>query len=35
MDRNVKRTGLVNWIALLGATAGMLLIARMSTRRPG
>jgi regulator of protease activity HflC (stomatin/prohibitin superfamily) len=28
MDRNVKRIGLVNWIALLGATVGMLFIAR-------
>jgi regulator of protease activity HflC (stomatin/prohibitin superfamily) len=28
MDRNVKRTGLINWIALLAGTAGMLLIAR-------
>ncbi len=28
MDRTVKRIGLVNWIALLAATAGMLLIAR-------
>ncbi len=28
MDRNVKRIGLVNWIALLGGTVGMLFIAR-------
>lgn len=28
MDRSVKRIGLVNCIALLAATAGMLLIAR-------
>ena len=28
MDQNVKRIGLANWIALLAATAGMLLIAR-------
>src|ERR1035441_8319383 len=27
MDRNVKRIGLVNWIALLGGTVGMLFIA--------
>ena len=28
MDRNVKRIGLVNWLALLAATAGMLVVAR-------
>jgi len=28
MDRNVKRIGLINWIALLAAAAGMLFIAR-------
>jgi regulator of protease activity HflC (stomatin/prohibitin superfamily) len=28
MDRNVKRTGLINWMTLLAATAGMLAIAR-------
>ena len=28
MDRNVKRVGLINWLALLAATAGMLFMAR-------
>ena len=28
MDRNINRIGLVNWIALLAATAGMLLVTR-------
>jgi regulator of protease activity HflC (stomatin/prohibitin superfamily) len=28
MDRSVKKIGLINWVALLAATAGMLLITR-------
>jgi modulator of FtsH protease HflK len=28
MDQNTKRTGLMNWVVLLGATLGMLLVAR-------
>ena len=28
MDRSIKRIGLINWIALLAASAGMLLVAR-------
>ncbi len=28
MDQNTKRTGLMNWLVLLGATIGMLLVAR-------
>src|SRR5580658_7257022 len=28
MDQNTKRTGLLNWLVLLGATIGMLLVSR-------
>src|ERR1700679_528416 len=28
MDQTTKRTGLMNWVALLGATVGMLLVSR-------
>jgi membrane protease subunit HflK len=28
MDQNTKRTGLMNWVVLLGATIGMLLVSR-------
>jgi regulator of protease activity HflC (stomatin/prohibitin superfamily) len=35
MDRNVKRIGLINWIALLGGTVGMLFIARYANSSAG
>jgi hypothetical protein len=28
MDQTTKKTGLMNWVALLGATIGMLLVSR-------
>jgi hypothetical protein len=28
MDQNTKKTGLLNWLVLLGATVGMLLVSR-------
>ena len=35
MDRNVKRIGLINWLALLFATAGMVLVARYAASFAG
>ncbi len=35
MDRNVKRIGLINWMALLGGTVGMLFIARSANSAAG
>jgi len=35
MDRNIKRIGMINWLALLVATAGMVLAARYASSFAG
>ncbi|MGA2556435.1 MAG: SPFH domain-containing protein [Verrucomicrobiota bacterium] len=35
MDRNIKRIGLINWLALLAGTVGMMFIARYANSAAG
>jgi membrane protease subunit HflK len=35
MDQNIKKIGLINWIVLLGATIGMLLVTRFVSTAAG